>query len=38
MLKFIENLENRTYHKYGYEHKITFIVCWITHFMRKIWG
>ena len=31
----IDRLENRVVHKYGYEHKITFITFWITHFLRK---
>ena len=36
MLQAIQKIENRTYQKYGYEHKVTFIVCWITHFLRKL--
>ena len=34
----INKIENAVIHKYGYEHKMTIIVFWVTHLMRKIWG
>lgn len=30
----LEKIENAVIHKYGYEHKITILVFWITHFLK----
>jgi hypothetical protein len=32
----LEKIENAVVRKYGYEHKITIIIFWITHFFRII--
>ena len=32
----LEKIENKVIRKYGYEHKITIMVFWITHFLRKV--
>ena len=32
----LKKIENAVIRKYGYEHKITLKVFWITHFLRKI--
>ena len=32
----IKKIEDKVIHKYGYEHRITILVFWITHFLRII--
>lgn len=36
-IQMLERLENKVIHKYGYEHKITIAVFWVTHYLRKVW-
>ena len=31
----LEKIENAVIHKYGYEHKITIIIFWITQFFKN---
>ena len=31
----VEKIENAVIHKYGYEHKITIMVFWITQFFKN---
>lgn len=31
----LEKIENAVIRKYGYEHKITIIIFWITQFFQK---
>jgi hypothetical protein len=31
----LKKIEDKVIRKYGYEHKITIIVFWITHFLRN---
>jgi hypothetical protein len=31
----LKKIEDKVIRKYGYEHKITIIVFWITHFLRR---
>ena len=38
VIKMIKRLEDKVIHKYGYEHKMTITVFWITHFLRKVIG
>lgn len=32
----LKKIENAVIRKYGYEHKITIIIFWITHFLKII--
>ena len=32
----LERLENKVIRKYGFEHKITIAVFWLTHILRKV--
>lgn len=34
----LKKIENTIIHKYGYEHKMSITVFWITHLMRKVIG
>ena len=38
VIKMIKRLEDKVIHKYGYEHKMTITVFWLTHFLRKVIG
>lgn len=35
-IKMLENLENKVIQKYGFEHKLTIAVFWLTHLLRKV--
>ena len=32
----IKEIENAVIRKYGFEHKITIIIFWLTHILRKV--
>ena len=32
----LKKIEDKIIRKYGYEHKITIAVFWITYFLRKV--
>ena len=36
-IQMLERLENKVIRKYGFEHKITIAVFWLTHILRKVW-
>ena len=35
-IKMLERLENQVIQKYGFEHKLTIAVFWLTHLLRKV--